>query len=397
MRFLILLAALAITPSARADVSDSGNLAIGGNGVITGTMTVQANVNSGLLADSIVQDGSGSLMTTPAVTVSSGGVAIFITSGAPNSGINDGSQVNINLLDDATIAMLSYNAGVGPELSFWAAEGTADAIQATLQYDFLTSIYTKGYDGTNPQVVTPSSGQLHFYAEENFAVNYKPASFNIVTNGYGTGNSTRHTHLVVTSTGPVVLGSFSTEPVEIGPTAQLDVRPQSGYDAINAAGNVIAQGDITDGNVTSCATALQTDSGGKIICSVSDSKLKTNVQVPAYNSGLIDSLTPRTFSYADGKRAPGTHYGFVAEEVQSAFPDAAVPAGYEVTPSTYTIKHSRTYYDKEMHKTVTETWETQAPPTVGAAVVGVDPLAVIAALTQEVQALRKRVAALEAK
>ena len=46
MRTLFLIAALAFSPSARADVSDVGSLTIGGNGVIGGTMTVQGRAFS---------------------------------------------------------------------------------------------------------------------------------------------------------------------------------------------------------------------------------------------------------------------------------------------------------------------------------------------------------------
>lgn len=46
MKIFLLLTLLAVVPSARADVSDSGNLSIGGNGVIAGTMTVQGSAFS---------------------------------------------------------------------------------------------------------------------------------------------------------------------------------------------------------------------------------------------------------------------------------------------------------------------------------------------------------------
>lgn len=46
MRILVLIAAAMIATPVRADVSDSGNLQIGGEGVIAGTMTVQGNAFS---------------------------------------------------------------------------------------------------------------------------------------------------------------------------------------------------------------------------------------------------------------------------------------------------------------------------------------------------------------
>lgn len=94
-RIIFSMIALLLAASARADVSDSGNLTIGGNGVIQGTMTVQGNAFSVGGATFSVAGGSITLGGrinaaaagimwsdgTISTTASSGG-AVHISSGA---------------------------------------------------------------------------------------------------------------------------------------------------------------------------------------------------------------------------------------------------------------------------------------------------------------------------
>lgn len=67
--------------SARADISDNGNLLIGGNGIIQGTMTVQGNVFSVGASTFVVTNGKVGIGTTsPASTLQVAGTGMTVTS-----------------------------------------------------------------------------------------------------------------------------------------------------------------------------------------------------------------------------------------------------------------------------------------------------------------------------
>lgn len=201
-----------------------------------------AAITYGPTASYVAPNGSGNLSLLPgAVFISTNAVGIFIASDTLN-GLTDGSGVQINALAGGNILLQAYghNENTGPALSFYQSNGTADAPVRTFQDDPLMSFFVKGYDGVNPIASVASKGQLKFEAEEDFMLNYMPVSFAVVTNGYGTGNTTRAAHLVVTSTGPTVLGNFATNAIVLNPTAQLDIRNQNGFPlSINANNGAI--------------------------------------------------------------------------------------------------------------------------------------------------------------
>ena len=131
--------------------------------------------------------------------------------------------------------------------------------------------------------------------------------------------------------------------------------------ALHVVGSGNFTGDLRQGSVVSCATGVQTDSDGKIsACVASDARLKTAIVPLPYSDSAVDLLNPVLYSWRDkivrdGKR----HAGFIAQEVAVIIPQAVVPAG----------KNTK----------------------------GIDPNALIAVIVKEVQELRKRLAALEAR
>lgn len=111
----------------------------------------------------------------------------------------------------------------------------------------------------------------------------------------------------------------------------------------------------------SCTLGVTTDAAGKLDgCVASDSRLKTSIAALPSGSSIIDKLRPVSYKWkAETKRDKQTHAGFIAQDVQKLLPAAVVAAGRDR--------------------------------------LGVDPNALLAVAIKELQELRKRVAALEAK
>lgn len=131
--------------------------------------------------------------------------------------------------------------------------------------------------------------------------------------------------------------------------------------AITALGDVTVTNTLTQGIVKSCSLGLTTTSTGAITgCVTSDSRMKHDVLSLSYDPKAIDSLRPITYEWNDKERGEGKHAGFIAQEVQKVIPLAVVKNGVGDDP-----------------------------------LLGVDPNGVLAAIVLEVQALRKRVSALE--
>jgi hypothetical protein len=112
MRPLTLILSLLIAPAARADLSDSGNLNIGGNGVIAGTMTVQGNAFSV----------GGSTFSVSAGTVQAGGLLKVSAAGvqwADGSVSTTASSGNSEALRVSTQTLLESSlSGAGNDSSF---------------------------------------------------------------------------------------------------------------------------------------------------------------------------------------------------------------------------------------------------------------------------------------
>lgn len=138
MKIFLFLALLAVVSSARADVSDSGNLSIGGSGVISGTVTVQggafsvggssfaisggsATVAYQIVASSISLTGTGS--TSYDLTLSSG--MHFV-----------GSKTGITWADGSTSTTSSSGSGIPLVLDSTYTYGIASNTQS--QTTFLT-------------------------------------------------------------------------------------------------------------------------------------------------------------------------------------------------------------------------------------------------------------------
>mgnify|MGYP001587010680 CR=1 FL=1 len=159
-------------------------------------------------------------------------------------------------------------------------------------------------------------------------------------------------------------------PVGLGAGANISTFTATGSLTM-AAGALITASANTDGlslaatgviqQVTkSCTLGLTSTSTGAINgCVTSDLRAKTKIISLAYDSEAIDHLRPVFYRWRDANRDTLTHSGFIAQEVQKAWPTAVVASGPDR--------------------------------------LGVDPNAILAAVVAELQALRKRVKALEAR
>ncbi len=126
----------------------------------------------------------------------------------------------------------------------------------------------------------------------------------------------------------------------------------------HAGGGGVFDGNLTQKGVKSCTLGTTTDAAGMFDgCVASDISLKKNIKPLVYNPALIDALIPITYEWKNPSRGTGTKAGFIAQSVEKVYKPAVVSAGV--------------------------------------ALKGVESNALIAALVAEVQALRKRVAALE--
>ena len=119
-------------------------------------------------------------------------------------------------------------------------------------------------------------------------------------------------------------------------------------------------GTIRQSTVKSCTTGVQTNASGDFsACVASDQSLKTNV-IDLTSAEIVDSLHPVYYNWIDTTtRDAQTHAGLIAQEVQKIIPEAVVPAGVNL--------------------------------------LGIDSNALIAVLIKEIQAMRVRLANLEAK
>ena len=119
-------------------------------------------------------------------------------------------------------------------------------------------------------------------------------------------------------------------------------------------------GGISQNQAISCATGVVTNSSGEFSgCVASDRSLKTSIKPFVYDPTAIGKLQPVTYYWIDKEVRDGQqHAGFVAQDVGKVVPTAMVSAGKGLS--------------------------------------GVDPNAMNAVLTLEVQALRKRLDADEA-
>jgi len=113
-------------------------------------------------------------------------------------------------------------------------------------------------------------------------------------------------------------------------------------------------GGIAQTTATSCTTGVQTNSVGLFsACVASDKNLKKNIEYLPYDPSIILKLKPVAYAWKDPSiRDDKTHMGFIAQDVEAVIPDAVVSAGKDTK--------------------------------------GLDSNALIAALTLEVQSLRKR-------
>lgn len=127
---------------------------------------------------------------------------------------------------------------------------------------------------------------------------------------------------------------------------------------VHVAGTMNITGNLRQGGLRSCATGTQTDADGLFsACVASDRSLKRDIRAYSIEADAIDKLKPVAYRWKDANRDTRQHIGFVAQDVEKILPSAVVSAGTGLK--------------------------------------GIDPNALISALVLELQALRRRVKALE--
>ena len=141
MKILLLIAAFAIVPSAHADVSDSGNLSIGGNGVIFGSMTVMGPIAASSVTLSSSGAGAYDLTTATGIHVLSGAIKLESGSyvqwadGSMSTTAASGGSGNVILTATQTFT------GGNTFTQSSTFTGTAYFSQASLQMSTYTAAY----------------------------------------------------------------------------------------------------------------------------------------------------------------------------------------------------------------------------------------------------------------
>jgi hypothetical protein len=121
-----------------------------------------------------------------------------------------------------------------------------------------------------------------------------------------------------------------------------------------ASTELTVNGGVSQTTAESCSTGVTTNSAGLFNgCVASDKSLKDGIISMPYDAAAVLKLHPVAYVWKDKvNRDDKPHVGFIAQEVENVVPEAVVSAGKNLK--------------------------------------GVDPNAMIAALTLEVQSLRKR-------
>lgn len=325
-RIILLLSTLGLAVSARADISDSGNLSIGGT--FTATTFSSAPV---MLVSTISAPGAQLNVYTEG-----GNRALAVSHGS-----NSGLRVNIGTFSGSQIGNLEvFNTGA-PALYF-RRNNTSVSAGHTLG----------GISYRDSDTSTGGSTRKSYYevlAEGSWSSGQAMEQSHRW--GLSRAGGTAADYMVLSSTGLLITpGVGSAEGALLACSTC----------ALQVVGNGNFSGSLRQGTQFSCATGVQTDADGVFsACVASDAVLKKNVKPLVHVPSSIDLLRPVTFEWKDAGRGKGVKQGFIAQDVEKVYPDAIVPAGKNL--------------------------------------LGVDSNAMLAALVLEVQALRKRVAVLEAK
>lgn len=344
-KLIFVLLALALVGTARADISDSGNLTIGGQGIIQGTMTVQGNALG--VGGSITATTFSSAPVILASTISAPGSQLNVYTDGGNRalvasyGSNSGLRLNIGTFLGSQIGNLEvFNTG-GPTLYFRRNDTSVSSGETLGGISFRDSDTSTG--GSSRKAYYENLAEGTWGSGQTMEQSHRW--------GLSRGGGTAADYMVLSSTGLLITpGSGSSEGTLLACSTC----------ALQVVGNGNFSGSLRQGTQFSCTTGVQTDADGVFsACVASDASLKKNVQPLAYVPSSIDLLRPVTFEWKDAGRGKGTKQGFIAQDVEKVYPNAVVPAGTNLR--------------------------------------GIDSNAMLAALVLEVQELRKRIAVLETK
>lgn len=156
-------------------------------------------------------------------------------------------------------------------------------------------------------------------------------------------------------------------------TGRLDVQTNASDITLRPSGNVGIKnatpgtaldvtGQIRQSDTLSCTLGLKSDASGTITgCVASDIRLKERIVAASFRSADFNRLRPVSYFWKVGvkSRDDEKHIGFIAQDIEKIYPEAVVQAGSGLK--------------------------------------GIDPVAMIAVLVQEIQRLTERITVLEKK
>jgi hypothetical protein len=164
------------------------------------------------------------------------------------------------------------------------------------------------------------SSELHIQSED-----YTGSSFADIVFDSGNGSGTYSERARIDSSGNLLVGTTSADPSGAGSSARVVVSTANGgqaaltaYNAGTGAVNIIS---IENGNGQ--VGRIQCSGSATSYLTSSDSRLKENVKPITDNSDIIDRLAPKKFDWKTGGK---NAYGFIAQEAIEVFPEA-VSAG----------------------------------------------------------------------
>lgn len=190
---------------------------------------------------------TGAMTTSASVVVTTGSIQ---QTGSGSSG----STININAANTSAINIRGFNGQGSNPLTVFTAGGTAVS-STPVAASVSRGMYLMFYNGGTPAADDGVSRvQFAGYTERVQSVGDTPAAIQLVTTKGNTAGSTgRRAHLVVTSTGIVVMGDMALQPLALtnAPTAQLQITPDAtipGLGAIHSTGRATFGSMSINGN-----------------------------------------------------------------------------------------------------------------------------------------------------
>lgn len=318
------------TASGNAAVAFSGGIASGARSFAFGTNSTASADNSFAIAGGLAS-GSGSF-------------AVGYDSEASNLGtIAIGSQIVASGDNAVGIGQLAFSLGfqglaIGSNAYSDGVRSTAIGGGAVARGDGSITIGNHGYDGTTPLII-PTTG----------AIGYNAVSIGSFASSIGESSVAIGDRSAAYSYREIALGSFGTTYTPVSTTAV------DGADRLFSVGNGVGSGlgeadaltilkngkvginidNFQDtGNQIAPTTAMlqvsgdiatNTDVYAQNVALTSDSRLKKNIENLPLGLAQINQL--RAVEY-DMKRDDSHQFGFIAQEVQSIFPNLVMDGTY---------------------------------------------------------------------